>query len=168
MTGSPAAAIPSVERLLHGPVLAALLAEHGRSQVLTLLRTHLEELRQAALAGTLASIHVREESVAAAIEAKLRVASRLQLRPVFNLTGTVLHTNLGRALLPEEAIAAVATAQRTAVNLEYDLKSGRRGERDDLIEPLLCELTGAQAATVVNNNAAAVLLLLSALAPVAK
>jgi L-seryl-tRNA(Ser) seleniumtransferase len=159
-----AADIPSLDRLLNGQALESLLARHGRTQVSAALRIHLDDLRHSALAGALISTALEESTVAEVLEAKLGETARRRLRPVFNLTGTVLHTNLGRALLPEAALRAVVDTMRAPVNLEFDLASGRRGERDTLVEGLLCELTGAEAATVVNNNAAAVLLILSVLA----
>jgi L-seryl-tRNA(Ser) seleniumtransferase len=159
-----AAEIPSVDRLLKAQGFEPLLAQYGRIQVTALLRAHLEALRQAALAGELARANLGTPLIAAAVATQLAQAARPALRPVFNLTGTVLHTNLGRALLPQEAVRAVVEALTASVNLELDLASGRRGERDLPVERLLCELTGAEAAMVVNNNAAAVLLMLGGLA----
>src|SRR4029077_7477340 len=159
-----AADIPSVDRLLRAPALQELLARHGRTPVTAALRAQLAQLREAATAGRLERGRLTESAIVAVIDAQLSLAARPALKPVFNLSGTVLHTNLGRALLPAEAVRAVAQAMSAPVNLEFDLSSGRRGERDTLIERTLCELTGAAAAMVVNNNAAAVLLLLSGLA----
>jgi L-seryl-tRNA(Ser) seleniumtransferase len=162
----PAAAteIPAVDRLLNAPALGELLARYGRTQVTAALRAHLDRLRPAALGATLPRASVTAEAIAAVLDAQLTETAGLTLRPVFNLTGTVLHTNLGRALLPQEAVRAVAQAMTAPVNLEFDLQSGRRGEREAMVEKLVCELTGAPAALVVNNNAAAILLMLSVLA----
>jgi L-seryl-tRNA(Ser) seleniumtransferase len=154
--------LPSVDRLLRLPGPAALIAEHGHTLVATEARALLDTLRPRWLAGQLSVA----QSDPIASELCNRVAARLRprMRSVLNLTGTVIHTNLGRSVLAEAALAHVAAMMAGPNNLEYDLASGGRGDRDSLVEELLCTLTGAQAATVVNNNAAAVLLTLAALA----
>lgn len=156
--------IPSVDRVLRLPGLQPLLDQYGRTPATAALRRLLDTLRAQALAGQLARQAIGDEALCAALAAQLARDAQPRLRAVFNLTGTVLHTNLGRALLPEAAVQAVVRAMTTPANLEFDLDSGGRGDRDDLVDDLLCELTGAQAATVVNNNAAAVLLMLNTLA----
>jgi L-seryl-tRNA(Ser) seleniumtransferase len=156
--------IPSIDRLLNSAAFESVLAQYGRTRVAADLRVYLDSLRQAALAGTLDTSALSDEAIGFHLRSRLESATVPALRAVFNLTGTVLHTNLGRAILPEAAVDAVLQSMRAPVNLEYDLATGRRGDRDSLVEKLLCELTGAEAATVVNNNAAAVLLTLSAVA----
>jgi L-seryl-tRNA(Ser) seleniumtransferase len=155
------AQLPSVDRLLRRPAADALIAEYGRPAVTDAIRAVLQDLRQAQ---ALAPQAAAEDAVLERASQRLEAEARPSLRPVFNLTGTVLHTNLGRAPLPEEAIDAMRSAARDASNLEYDLETGKRGERDHHVEGPLCALTGAQAATVVNNNAAAVLLVLNTFA----
>ena len=174
---SPHQSVPSVDRVLNMAGVAALAESHGRQPVTAAVLAAIDESRAAIdaagigdaargemaeeLATALAGLE--ETALTARIAARVEAAAAPSLKPVFNLTGTVLHTNLGRAPLPAEAIAAM-TAAAASVNLEYDLKSGRRGDRDSHLEDLLAELTGAEAATVVNNNAAAVLLTLNTLA----
>ncbi len=153
---------PSVDRVLNWPSVAPLLAEYGRQPVLSEVRSLLEELRQAVQS---ASEDYAEASLAIRLGERLTRSQAPRLRRVFNLTGTVLHTNLGRATLPEEAVRAMTLAAQNPCALEYDLATGGRGDRDSIVEDLLKELTGAEAATVVNNNAAAVFLLLNTLAP---
>ena len=150
--------LPSVDALLRAPESAVLQGRFGRSAVTAAFRDVLA-VRRAARAFDSAPLDIIGE---AADHLAARFA-RSQ-RSVFNMTGTVLHTNLGRAPMPPEAAEAAAEAMRSATTLEFDLATGRRGERDDHVSGLLCELTGAEAATVVNNNAAAVMLVLNTLA----
>jgi len=154
------AQLPSVDRLLRRPETDALIAAYGRVAVTNAIRGVLEDLR-AARAQVPQDVSA---GIVGRVSERLEAEARPSLRSVFNLTGTVLHTNLGRAPLPEEAIDAICDAARDASNLEYDLARGTRGERDAHLERALCALSGAQAATVVNNNAAAVLLVLNTLA----
>ncbi|MFO1190266.1 MAG: L-seryl-tRNA(Sec) selenium transferase [Alphaproteobacteria bacterium] len=156
------AAIPSVDRILRMAAIESLAASHGRTAVTEAVRADLDAVRQAFAAGT-PNPATDEASIAARVTARLAAQSAPTLKRVFNLTGTVLHTNLGRAPLPREAIEAMADAAG-AVSIEFDLAGGRRGDRDDHVTDMLCRLTGAEAATVVNNNAAAVLLVLNTLA----
>jgi L-seryl-tRNA(Ser) seleniumtransferase len=156
----PPARPPALDRLLEAPAMRALVERHGRSSVLVVARELLARWREQGRAGRAFDTPGFEADCGRILDER----ARPRLRPVFNLTGTVLHTNLGRAPMPQEAIDAVAELMRRPGNLEYDLASGERGDRDDHVEGLLRELTGAEAATAVNNNAAAVLLVLNALA----
>ena len=161
---TPSARPPSVDRVAQWPAVAGLVADHGRTAVIAAIRDVLAAERERAAGADPAQGDWSEPRLCTLVTDVLQKQAAPKLRRVFNLTGTVLHTNLGRALLPAEAVARVATALAHPVNLEYDLADGGRGDRDSLVEALLCELTGAEAATVVNNNAAAVLLTLAALA----
>ncbi|WME31008.1 L-seryl-tRNA(Sec) selenium transferase [Klebsiella pneumoniae] len=154
--------LPAIDRLLRDPAFSSLLAQHGHSQVVAQLRQMLDEARE----------QIRQYQTLpdwshdwpSACAQRLTAGQRSALRPVFNLTGTVLHTNLGRAIQAESAVEAVASAMRAPVTLEYDLDDAGRGHRDRAIADLLCQITGAEDACIVNNNAAAVLLMLAATA----
>jgi len=155
--------LPAVDRVLQQ--FPELIEAHGRQLVTGCVRAELAAVRE----GLRHGLPLPDEAMLlAAIRRRADDAGRPNLRPVFNLTGTVLHTNLGRAQLAEEAIALMVAAARSPCALEYDLASGGRGDRDDLVSGLLAEIVAGGSpditATVVNNNAAAVLLTLNALA----
>ncbi|HYC16562.1 MAG TPA: L-seryl-tRNA(Sec) selenium transferase [Pseudolabrys sp.] len=156
----PAAAflrkLPSVDEVMRDEALAPARDRFGRTAVVAMIRRVLAQARAAREFSA-------EDSFVGRVTAMLEAEAQPKLRPVYNLTGTVLHTNLGRALIAEAAIEAAAIAMRNAVALEFNLGDGRRGERDELVRELLCDLTGAEDATIVNNNAAAVLLVLNTL-----
>jgi L-seryl-tRNA(Ser) seleniumtransferase len=158
---NPLSQLPAVDRLLSAASIPSLIELHGRAVVTGVAREVLTATREAYRQGDPLP---DEATLIARVGVGVTAKMTPKLRPVFNLTGTVLHTNLGRAPLPEEAVQALLTAARSPCALEYDIDSGGRGDRDDIVNELLCELTGAEAATVVNNNAAAVFLLLNTLA----
>ena len=159
---NPLRSLPQIQRLLELPAAEVLCAEFGRTAVISVLRDGLAGLRAQISTGALASV---PDAPALLASAAVHLAARNQpgLRRVLNATGIVLHTNLGRAPLAAEAIAAVEAVASGYCNLEFDLAAGKRGSRTQALEPLLRELTGAEAALAVNNGAAAILLALSAL-----
>ena len=154
----PGSPLPSLDALLRSPEGAVLTARFGRTAAAGTLRATLAKLRAERRFGVLPA------AIADAAADALAAGMTPGQRRVLNLTGTVLHTNLGRAPLPPEAAAAAAAALAHPTTVEFDLTTGRRGERDKPVADLLRRLTGAEAATVVNNNAAAVLLVLNTLA----
>jgi L-seryl-tRNA(Ser) seleniumtransferase len=155
---NPLRGLPSVDELAGHPELAALAERHGRALVVEAARRTLARAREDILAG------YETADVAARAVAELEELVRPRLRRVLNATGVIVHTNLGRAPLAEEALARVVEVGGSYSNLEYDLAVGTRGSRQDHVAGLVRELTGAEAALVVNNNAAALLLALAALA----
>ena len=156
------AALPAVHEVIEHPALAALRATFDHALLVAEIQARLGAHRAALRSGARRAPPTAKELVEEVVAA-VATWRAPRVKPVINLTGTLLHTNLGRAPLSAEAVQAMVRAAAT-VNLEYDLNAGRRGDRDTLVEELLCRLTGAEAATVVNNNAAAVYLALNTLA----
>ena len=154
--------LPKVDDLLRQSELAGLSREYGAKAVTDAVRQELQSLRRSILEGRCAALPGRDV-LCGTIARRVRHSALPAFRTVINGTGIILHTNLGRACLSEEAARAVYRAARSYSNLEYDLDTGTRGSRYSHVEELLCRLTGAESALVVNNNAAAVLLILSAL-----
>jgi len=158
--------LPSVDALLQTDAVQAALSLHPRSLVLESVRQILDSKRNRLLDHPEAAEEVNLEPLhlAELILDRLEAISDYTLQPVINATGIVIHTNLGRSLLAEEALARLQTICRSCNNLEYDLEQGQRGSRYVHAEAILRELTGAEAALVVNNNAGAVFLVLNTLA----
>jgi L-seryl-tRNA(Ser) seleniumtransferase len=154
--------LPAVDRLLNDPALQGLAGRCPAALLTEAAQQAVAELRAALLAGGSPDLSVPAVAARAAALAEAKAAP--SLRPVLNATGTLLHTNLGRAPLADAALAAAREVARSYSNLEFDLETGERGHRYAHVEALLCRLTGAEAATAVNNNAGAVLLALTALA----
>lgn len=152
--------LPSVDELMARPTVAALAAEHGRAIVLRSARQALAGLRREIADG--AELGVGD--IGARVRGTVAAALEPSLRRVINATGVVLHTNLGRAPLSNEAASAIGATSTRYTNLEYDVGAGKRGRRDVHTSAALAELAGAESAIVVNNNAAAIFLVLHALA----
>jgi L-seryl-tRNA(Ser) seleniumtransferase len=155
--------LPSIDRLLKHVRCESLLTCYAREYVTEQCRVVLDQIRAEIKRGGRA-IDRSEESIIERIQNRIFIDSQPGHIRVVNATGTILHTNLGRALLSQAAIDAMVAVADRPINLEYDLGAGKRGKREETLEKLLMDLTGAEAATVVNNNAAAVLLALNSLA----
>ncbi len=157
--------IPAVDRLLSGPEISGLTASYPRSLIVKSIHQVLDHIRDGIRDGKFsAESQLSIESVSALVVEKLKELSLPSLRPVINATGVVVHTNLGRSILTDRALRQFKAIAGGYSNLEYDLDQGKRGSRYTHVEDILKELTGAEAAMVVNNNAAAVLISLETMA----
>ncbi len=158
--------IPGVDTLLEHPAASRLFEVYARPLVMQSIRETLDRLREEIRKseGAPVQVDVSAEGILQRVEVLIGEKLSPHMKRVINATGVLLHTNLGRSLLAEEAIEAMKLAARAPCNLELDLDSGKRGHRHSHVESLLCQLTGAEAATVVNNNAAAVMLCLNTVA----
>jgi L-seryl-tRNA(Ser) seleniumtransferase len=162
-TDNPYRNLPAVNDILQVPRIAALEQQHAHEVIVEAIRVELAETRALLAQGQSLNGECTPETVAANVEQRLQHDLRPRLRSVINATGIVLHTNLGRAPIAEEAAKAAYGAARGYLNLELDLESGKRSSRQDPIRAWVCRLTGAESATVVNNNAAATVIALRTL-----
>lgn len=157
--------LPSIDRLLKTENGILLLEEYGHSATVSAMRNFLQQAREfIKISAQLPSFCVDDQAFLRQVELSLQQQRQVVIQPVHNLTGTVLHTNLGRAIWAQAAQQAALQAMQQNVALEFDLQQGKRGHRDQAISELLAHLTGAEAACIVNNNAAAVLLMLATFA----
>ncbi|HLJ92737.1 MAG TPA: L-seryl-tRNA(Sec) selenium transferase [Gemmataceae bacterium] len=163
MSASPFRKLPSVHDVLQSPAIQALAGDCAHEQLVSAIRIELMAMRDCLRRGEALDGTVAVQAVAARVVDRLGRELRPKLRPVINATGIVLHTNLGRAPIAEEAARAAYEAARGYLNLELDLETGKRSSRPLAIREWLCRLTGAESATAVNNNAAATVIALRAL-----
>ncbi|MGZ4112882.1 MAG: L-seryl-tRNA(Sec) selenium transferase [Tumebacillaceae bacterium] len=155
--------LPAVHRVIDHPVCQALAGEYSHKWIAKAASDCIADVRARLMAGE-SDVEISVDSLAQQVAEALRDQTKPQYRPVINATGVVLHTNLGRAPLADVALQAIERTARGYSNLELNLETGARGSRYAHVEQLICELTGAEAAMVVNNNAAAVLLILTEMA----
>lgn len=157
--------IPPVDEVLKAEGLQDIIRKYSRQFVVDVVREVLDGLRKEIRGSKGQRVKgSKGQHIETKIKQRLEQKLKPSLKKVINASGTILHTNLGRAILCDDAIDAVKTAASNPVNLEFDITEGERGDRDSHLESLICYLTGAEAATFVNNNAAAVLLALNTFA----
>src|SRR5579884_3959813 len=164
MADNPYRSLPSVNEVLDTPTLQAAKSAHAHEQIVAVIRQELTELRQRLRHGEVVDGLATAETVATRTVERLGRELRPKLQPVINATGIVLHTNLGRSPIAEEAARAAYEAARGYLNLELDLETGKRSSRQMAIREWVCRLTGAESATAVNNNAAATVIVLRTVA----
>ena len=163
MSASPFRDLPSVHDVLQSPAIQALATDYAHGQLVAAIRHELTAVRDRLRRGESLDGTVEVQAVAARVAQRLGRELRPKLRLVINATGIVLHTNLGRAPVAEEAAKAAYEAARGYLNLELVLETGKRSSRPLAVREWLCRLTGAESATAVNNNAAATVIALRAL-----
>jgi L-seryl-tRNA(Ser) seleniumtransferase len=156
--------LPSVNEVLQAPAVADLVDSYAHDAVVEAVRAELAALRQRLAKGESIDGKADADDLACRAVERLHYEYRPRLRAVINATGIVLHTNLGRAPVAEEAARAAYEAARGYLNLELDLETGKRSSRQSVVRDWLCKLTGAESATAVNNNAAATVIVLRSLA----
>jgi L-seryl-tRNA(Ser) seleniumtransferase len=156
--------IPKVDRLIADPVFHSLTEEYPKPAIVKAIRKVLDQIRTEIRSGSFHEASLEPLEIAEKVASELKCEASFSLRRVVNATGIVIHTNLGRSPLPPGVINQLTDIASHYSTLEYDTRTGGRGERYSHIESLICELTGAESALVVNNNAAALLLALSAIA----
>src|SRR5947209_252078 len=163
MGDNPFRKLPSVNEVLQAPAIVALEGDHPHNLIVAAIRAELADLRGRLAQGETVDGRAEGQTLADAVARRLGKELRPTLRPVINASGIVLHTNLGRAPVAEEAARAAYEAARGYLNLELDLETGKRSSRQSALREWVCRLTGAESATAVNNNAAATVIALRAL-----